>query len=265
MKKLINTSFFLSNLSNINCIIINKDSKIYINHLEFCNVKDNLNLNIVENEEIKFNDFLNLFNNDTYSTYEISGKKVNIKLSELKFDKILVDIERFSGYFNIEKNGTIPSMSENNLKKPIGMSYLKDYKWPKDKIIYSIEYNGGDKKQIMEYKNNEDIDNVCAFFLKKNAEINFRFEDGLYFLRNKFTKDSQKCDFPVDKTGIKDIIIKTKSEEIKLEYLYHKKYAILFLELVDKAIKDNNLEYVKIIFSTREELDSKDKYKYCNK
>jgi len=269
MKKVINTSLYLSCLNNINCITINKDSKIYINHIEFCNFKDSLNLNIVKNQYVKSDDFLKLFNNDTYSTYEISGKKVDIKLSELRFDKILSDIERFGGYFNIEDDNTIPSMSENNLKNPIGMSYLKDYKWPKDKIIFSIEYNGGDKKQTVEYKNNEDIDDICAFSKKKYSSIEFRFEDVLYSLKNKFVKDSKKCNFPVDRAGIKDIIIKTKSEEIKLENLYHKKYEILFLELVDKAVKDNTLEYVKIILSTGEKLDSKDnsenKCKCCNK
>ena len=264
MKKLINTSLFLSCLNNINSVTLNKDSKIYINHIEFCNFKDSLNLNIVENKEIKFNDFFNLFNNDTYSTYAINGKKVDIKLSELKFDKILNNLNIFDTYFAINEDNTIPSLTENELKNPIGLSYLKDYSWPKDKIIFSIEYNGGDKKQTVDYKNNEAIDDVCAFSKKKNNKDLFRFEDVLYSLKDKFIKDSQKCDFPVDRASIKDIIIKTNSEEIKLENLYHQKYQILFLELVDKAIKDNTLEYAKIIFSTSEKLKST-KYTCCNK
>lgn len=268
MKKVINTSLFLSCLNNINSVVLNKDSKIFINRIEFCNIKDNLNLNIVENEYIKASDFLNLFKNDTYSTYKISGQKVNIKLSELKFDKILNNLSRFDTCFEIRNDDTIPSMSEDDLKKPIGMSYFKDYNWPKDKIIYSIEYTGDDKKTVVDYKNNANINDVCAFSKQKQSNT-FRFEDVLYSLKDKFIKDSQKCNFPVDRASIKDIIIKTKSEEIKLENLYHQKYQILFLELVNKAIKDNTLEYAKIIFSTCEKLKSEDKpenkCKCCNK
>ena len=263
MKKVINASLFLSNLSSINCITINKDSKIFINRIEFCNVKDNLILNIVKDEKIKSSDFLNLFNNDIYRTSEICGKKVDIKLSELKFDKILNNLNGFDTYFEIINDGTIPSMTENDLKDPIGMSYFKDYNWPKDKIIYSIEYTGDDEKKVVDYKNNADIDDVCAFSKQKQSNT-FRFEDVLYSLKDKFIKDSQKCDFPVDKTSIKDIIIKTNSEEIKLENLYNQKYQILFLELVNKAIKDNTLEYAKIIFSTCEKLKST-KCTCCNK
>lgn len=259
MKKVVNTSFIIC-LNNINCITINKDSKIFINHIEFCNFKQGLNFDFPITGYVKSDDFLKLFNNDTYSSYEINGKKVDIKLSELKFDKILNNLNNFSTCFFIN-NGFIPSLTKDDLKNSIGLSYIKDYKWPKDKIIYSIEYKGGDKKQIVDYKNNEAIDDVCAFSKKKYSPFEFRFEDVLYSLKDKFVKDSQKCDFPVDKSSIKDIIIKTNSEEIKLENLYHQKYEILFLELVDKAIKDNTLEYVKIIFSTCEKLKSEDKSK----
>jgi len=268
MKRVINTSLYLSCLNNINCITINKESKIFINHIEFCNVRQDLNFDFPVTGYVKSVDFLKLFNNDTYSTYAINGKKVDIKLSELKFEKILNNLNRFDTGFEIRNDDTIPSMSEDDLKKPIGMSYFKDYNWPKDKIIYSIEYTGDDKKTVVDYKNNEAIDDVCTFSKQKQSNT-FRFEDVLYSLKDKFIKDSQKCNFPVDRASIKDIIIKTKSEEIKLENLYHQKYQILFLELVNKAIKDNTLEYAKIIFSTCEKLKSEDKpenkCKCCNK
>ena len=262
MNKVINISFIIG-LNNINCITINKDSKLFINRIEFCNVKQGLNFDFPATNNVKSDDFLKLFNNDNYSTYEISGKKVDIKLSELKFDKILNNLNDFSTCFFID-NGFISSLTKDDLKNPIGLSYIKDYKWPKDKIIFSIEYGEDDKKQIVDYKNNEDIDDVCAFS-KKERSNTFRFEDVLYSLKDKFVKDSQKCNFPVEKASIKDIIIKTNSEEIKLENLYHQKYEILFLELVDKAIKDNTLEYVKIIFSTCEKLNSSKKCICCNK
>ena len=254
MKKIVNISFFLSGLNSINSEILNKDSKIFINYIEFCNFKDNLNLDI-KNSTMKANEFLNLFKNDTYKTPEICGKSVDIKLSDCKF-KILWDLNNFNSSIEIEDNNQDITIGKANEIK--GLLCLKDYRWPKDKIIYSIAY-GDKKKKVVEFKNNVDIKDIFESPKKQKHKISNGLIYILYSLKDKFVKDSQKCDFPEDETGIKDIIIKTKSEEIKLEDLGNKKYEITFLELVDKAVKDNTLEYVKIILSTNKEYNDIEK------
>ena len=76
MKRVINTSLFLSCLNNINSVTLNKNSKIFINYIEFCNFKDNLNVDIKDNT-MKANEFLKLFKNDTYKTCRMIGIMVS--------------------------------------------------------------------------------------------------------------------------------------------------------------------------------------------